>query len=110
MAALKEAQDNPQALDYFEAVGAFQKFATLTEYQQMVLCNRAARWLRGNANIAVWAQQLLVANTNSQVHLPLVRMLIAAQNNPLLSRQTIDQLEKAETDSKKLQIYKQMKP
>lgn len=110
MTAYKEAQDNPQPLDYFEAIAAFQKFSTLTEYQQMVLGNRAARWLRGNESIAGWAKQLLVANTNSQVHLPLVRMLISAQNNQLLSRQTIAALEQAETDSKKLQIYKQMKP
>ncbi len=110
LTALKEAQDNPQPLDYFEAVAAFQKFSTLTEYQQMVLGSRAARWLRGNESIAGWAKQLLVANTNSQVHLPLVRMLISAQNNQVLSRQTIEQLEKAETDPKKLQIYKQMKP
>ena len=34
----------------------------------------------------------------------------SAQNNQALSRQTIGQLEQAETDPKKLQIYKQMKP
>ncbi len=70
MTAFKEAQDNPQPLDYFEAIAAFQKFSTLSEYQQMVLGNRAARWLRGNESVAGWAKQLLVANANSQVHLP----------------------------------------
>ncbi len=110
LTAIKEAKDNPQPLDYFEAIAAFQKFATLTEYQQMVLGRRAARWLRGNESIAGWAQQLLVANTNSQVQLALIEMLTSAQNNQALSRQTIGQLEQAETDPKKLQIYKQMKP